>query len=363
MKYHINCRGNFDDRAFSLAKKLHAGGASLRYVGDFMNVSHTTVRNALARGLRPSKRARRQPPPLPRARLNQIKRRRELVRQFLAMRVVRFGVRVQLYNSPARISAALREHGFTGPSTKHTVRRDMLAMGFAAKKRPKGPERKLHDPPRRLEFAKAHRNLDGLDGLFSDEKWYDGNDHVGFFEWCEADEWPSPQMTGQSGQGGGIPKLHVWGLIGKGVKKLFFIPKGRTVDADYYQTILEKHKAVLKQPGRFFVQDGAPAHRSRSTMSWLGKNRVNVLWPWPARSPDLNPIEVMWRLVEERCGRAAAQTADELQQAVIKAWNDVPQETVDKLCASFTECLHECIRAEGGLVLRNRIRASRGRQR
>jgi hypothetical protein len=91
---------------------------------------------------------------------------------------------------------------------------------------------------------------------------------------------------------------------------------------------------------------------------WLQRNKVKTLWPWPARSPDLNPIEVMWRIVEERCGRAAAQTHEELQAAVQKAWDEVPQSTVDALCASFTDCLKECIKVNGELVLRNRMRAS-----
>jgi len=357
MPFLMNCRGNFDHKAYTAAKKLRKQGLSYHAIGGELNVSHTTVRKALLKGVSPAKRVPRKPPPLPRQRIAQINKRRKLVRSIASIRVRRFGVRVQLYNSPARIAAAVLDEGFEGPISKYTVRRDLHFLGLTAKKRPKGPERKEHDAAARLEFAKQHVHLAGEDVMFSDEKWYDSNDHIGFYEWCEDNEWPSPQMRGQSGQNG-IPKLHVWGVIGTGFKKLFFIPVGQMVDAVYYQGILQKHLRHLQRQGRYFVQDGAPSHRAKTTLAWLQRNKVKTLWPWPARSPDLNPIEVMWRIVEERCGRAAAQTHEELQAAVQKAWDEVPQSTVDALCASFTDCLKECIKVNGELVLRNRMRAS-----
>jgi len=358
----MNCRGNFDDKAYSAAKKLIHDGVSMREIARQLKVDHKTVTRNLEKGVRPSKRVPRTPPPLPRQHAALIKKRRNMVRDIVSVRIRRFGVCVQLFNSPARIAAEILNRGFNGSVSKYTVRRDLHSLGLSAKKRPKGPERKEHDANARLQFARQHLHLCGKNVMFSDEKWYDANDHVGFFEWCTDDEWPAPQMRGQSGQNG-IPKLHVWGLIGKGFKKLFFIPHGQMVDAAYYQGILKVHLRHLAKKDSYFVQDGAPSHRAKTTLAWLQRNKVNTLWPWPARSPDLNPIEVMWRLVEERCGRAAAQTHAELRAAVQKAWDEVPQSTVDKLCDSFGACLKECVKVNGELVLRNRMRASAGSRR
>ncbi|GFW34579.1 transposable element Tcb1 transposase [Trichonephila clavipes] len=52
------------------------------------------------------------------------------------------------------------------------------------------------------------------------------------------------------------------------------------------------------------------------------------LLPWPARSPDLSPIENMWSKVVQRLTQITPQAAppDQLWQRVEAAWSAVPQE-------------------------------------
>jgi hypothetical protein len=73
-------------------------------------------------------------------------------------------------------------------------------------------------------------------------------------------------------------KVHVWGAIGKGVKELIFI--NGNIDS-----------------GKVLMQDGAPAHRSRYTTEFIRSQGLEIL-PWAAYSPDWNPIENLWSILQ-----------------------------------------------------------------
>jgi len=64
----------------------------------------------------------------------------------------------------------------------------------------------------------------------------------------------------------------------------------------YINEILTPHaapfyvKRTLKYGDAVFIQDGAGYHTSKATLQHLEDLKIQVL-PWPAQSPDLNPIE------------------------------------------------------------------------
>ena len=68
--------------------------------------------------------------------------------------------------------------------------------------------------------------------------------------------------------------------------------------AKYRNEILIPHLLPLMNTmpnnARLFQQDNAPPHRARATFAWFQANNIDVLQPWPASSPDLNPMENLW---------------------------------------------------------------------
>ena len=51
-----------------------------------------------------------------------------------------------------------------------------------------------------------------------------------------------------------------------------------------------------------FIQDGALTHTSKATRTWRQKNSPNFMAKdsSPANSPDLNPIENIWSIIDNK---------------------------------------------------------------
>ncbi|GFW83392.1 transposable element Tcb1 transposase [Trichonephila clavipes] len=77
---------------------------------------------------------------------------------------------------------------------------------------------------------------------------------------------------------------------------------------------------------------------------------VIELLPWPARSPDLSPIENMWSMVAQRLTQITppAATPDHLWQRVEAAWSSVPQEHIQSLFESMPRRVAVVISDNGG---------------
>jgi hypothetical protein len=70
---------------------------------------------------------------------------------------------------------------------------------------------------------------------------------------------------------------------------------------------------------------------------------------WPAQSPDLNPIENLWRIIKHNIAkRPVAKGVEELENQVQEEWQLVSQEVIQELIDSMPSRIAEVIAARGG---------------
>ncbi|GFV52480.1 transposable element Tc1 transposase [Trichonephila clavipes] len=102
---------------------------------------------------------------------------------------------------------------------------------------------------------------------------------------------------------------------------------------------------VWRRPGAIFQQDNARPQTARVAQVFL---RHFQTLPWPARSPDLSPVEHVWDQLKRQT--PSCHSAHDLELAVEDLWAHLPHDNLRCLINSMSDRVAACIVAGGGLT-------------
>ena len=201
----------------------------------------------------------------------------------------------------------------------------------------------------RLNWARAHlrwNRRQWASVLFTDESKFNVQNCDG----RQRDQRFSENCVQKRNRGGG-DSVHVWAGITQFNKTDLVILNGNGIARRYIDNVLRPVALpFLRQNyrrGNFIYQhDNASAHSARLTVNLLATNRIPVL-DWLSLSPDMSPIDHVWDELVRRISarRQPPRNVNELTNALINEWNNIPQQVMANLVLSMRRRCTACIAA------------------
>lgn len=262
---------------------------------------------------------------------------------------------IPLFPTAPRITARFRV--LTGEKIHPTTCLRLLrSVGYNSYVRPRHPNLKNNE--RRLAFAKKWRRFDSSRIVFSDEHFISTNDNTNrrMIGPCKDDILPREFQRRQN-----IPNFQIWAAIGVGWRsQLVFFPKvdpdddsshpgGFRLNADrYVRRCLSKICSHLSGSNLVFMQDGARCHTARTTLAYLERKGIKFMEDYPSHSPDLNPIESVWALLDTLIAERLTEQSDvALMAAARAAWSEIDQRVIDAHVRSFRSKCEKLVKTGG----------------
>ncbi|GFW92904.1 transposable element Tcb2 transposase [Trichonephila clavipes] len=198
-------------------------------------------------------------------------------------------------------------------------------------------------PEKLLPDCREHRNWTEQDWacvLFSDESRFSlSSDCRRQLIWRESGTAYRPENIQEKDR---YPtcSIMVWaGIMINGRTRPHVVANGTMTGQRYIDEVLLPHVRLFRGAvgDKFvFMDDNATCHRTLAVQDCLDSEGIQRL-VWPARSPDLNPIENVWdALGRQVAGRNYPPTNNNtLIRALTEEWDKLPQKLLDNVVQSM----------------------------
>uniref|UniRef100_A0A3B3RJQ1 Transposase Tc1-like domain-containing protein n=1 Tax=Paramormyrops kingsleyae TaxID=1676925 RepID=A0A3B3RJQ1_9TELE len=240
-----------------------------------------------------------------------------------------------------------------------TTRTTLRRMGYNSRRPHRVPLISTTNRKKRLQFARAHQNWtveDWKNVAWSDESRFllrHSKSRVRIWRTQNENMDPSCLVTTVQAAGGG--GVMVWGMFSWHTLGPL-VPIGHRLNATAYLSIVSDHvhpfmTTMYPSSDGYFQQDNAPCHKARIISNWFLEhdNEFTVL-KWPPQSPDLNPIEHLWDVVERELRALDVHPTNlhQLQDAILSIWANISKECFQHLVESMPRRIKAVLKAKWG---------------
>jgi transposase len=148
-------------------------------------------------------------------------------------------------------------------------------------------------------------------------------------------------------------KINVWGCFSAHSVGTFYRIEGIMTREQYLQILQNVAEPscmrLFPDEDYMFQQDNDPKHTAKATTEWIRRNLNTIEW-WPPQSPDLNPIENLWSILDLRTKHRQCKNEDELFSVLQEEWNALPPSILTNLVNSMPKRLKQVIKNHGAAI-------------
>ena len=315
---------------------LHAAGKSFTEIGKLLQIDKSTVSRHLTRILETGSYVRKEG--------SGRKRKTTPHEDRLIIREVKRG----RFSSAKDIKANLPQLDVSEQTIRRRITQDSEFKSYWCTKTPFISEK---NRKKRVEWARDH--LSWTTEQWHKVLWSDESPYVLRFQgkkrvWRSHNEKYAPWCTQATVKHD--EKIMVWGCFAAhGVGHLYLIDG--IMRKEQYLSILDNEMfpsamVLFSDLDYVYQEDNDPKHTAKVVKEWYREHGIDRM-DWPAQSPDLNPIENLWSILDRRLKDRVPNTKAELFEELKQGWNMLDTDLLTRLVDSMPRRCQAVIDANG----------------